>query len=296
MNHEHSASTPMPTIASDSGDPGLTIIIPANNEEAYLARCLGALMASEPVGAPVQVLVVANACTDATVDVARSFAPAADRIGWRLEVIDLKTPGKLHALNVGDDLARSAQRLYLDADVLVSPPLIRLIVAELAAAPGACYASGRPWIPKARSAVTRAYARFWEQLPFARSVAPGFGLFAVNAAGRQRWERFPNIISDDTYVRLQFAPHERREVQASYEWPMIEGFVRLVKVRRRQDQGVKEIARKWPEILANEGKPALAWNHLLQLAAREPWGFIVYCAVALAVRSKTGNAQWTRGR
>lgn len=296
MSRVHNAAANVLDEGTGAADPGLTVIIPANNEEAFMARCLEALMASEPAGCPVQVLVVANACTDRTVEVARSFVPAAARLGWTLQVIDLATPGKLHALNVGDDQARGGHRLYLDADVLVSPPLIRLIVAELAAATGACYASGRPRIAPARSAVTRAYARFWEQLPFARSVAPGFGLFAVNPAGRRRWDRFPSIISDDTYVRLQFAPHERREVQASYEWPMIEGFGPLVKVRRRQDHGVKEIALKWPEILGNEGKPALSWRQLLLLAAREPWGFLVYGAVALAVRSKAGNAQWTRGR
>lgn len=292
--HKPMANTLSETTVIDR--TGLTVIIPANNEEAYLARCLDALMASEPADRAVQVLVVANACTDRTVEVARSFEPAAARIGWALQVIDLATPGKLHALNVGDDQARGELRLYLDADVLVSPPLIRLIVAELAAAPGACYASGRPRIAPARSAVTRAYARFWQQLPFARSVAPGFGLFAVNAAGRRRWGQFPSIISDDTYVRLQFAPHERREVQACYEWPMIEGFRRLVKVRRRQDHGVKEIALKWPELFANEGKPALPRGQLLRLAAKEPLGFVVYAAVALAVRSRAGSAQWTRGR
>lgn len=296
MRAVQDASASASAEAAESVGPGLTVIIPANNEEAYLARCLEALMASEPANCPVQVLVVANACTDRTVEVARSFETAAARIGWALQVIDLATPGKLHALNVGDDQARGRLRLYLDADVLVSAPLIRLIVAELATAPGACYASGRPRIAPAQSAVTRAYARFWQQLPFARSVAPGFGLFAVNAAGRRRWDRFPSIISDDTYVRLQFAPHERREVQACYEWPMIEGFRRLVKVRRRQDHGVKEIALKWPEILANEGKAALSRGHLLRLAAKEPWGFLIYVAVALVVRSRAGSAQWTRGR
>ncbi len=61
-------------------------------------------------------------------------------------------------------------------------------------------------IPPARSALTRAYARFWQRLPFNRTVAPGYGLYAVNAAGRARWEAFPAIISDDTFVRLQFTP------------------------------------------------------------------------------------------
>lgn len=276
--------------------PVLTIVVPANNEEAYLHHCLQALMASEPTTSPVQVLVIANACTDKTVEVARSFEDNASRLGWTMRIVDLAQPGKLNALNVGDELASGELRMYLDADVVVSPVLVRMVVEALTATSNPLYASGRPQIPDANSMVTRAYARFWQMLPFARSEAPGFGLFAVNAAGRSRWGRFPNIISDDTYVRLLFAPHERQGVSATYQWPMVEGFSRLVKVRRRQDQGVKEIAQKWPELLRNEGKQAPGSRQLLGMAFKEPLGFLVYAAVTLSVRSRQGSTQWTRGR
>lgn len=276
--------------------PNLTIIVPANNEEAYLADCLKALMASEPTDAHVQLLVVANACTDRTVEVARSFEASARGKDWIMHVVDLAEPGKLNALNVGDDMAAGDLRLYLDADVLVSPPLVRMLVDALISTPGARYASGKPQVSPAQSWVTRAYARFWQELPFARSEAPGFGVFAVNAAGRSRWGRFPDIISDDTYVRLLFAPRERKGVTATYEWPMVEGFWRLVKVRRRQDEGVREITRKWPALVRNEGKPRLGAAELVRMAAKEPMGFLVYASVAIGVRSRRASQQWTRGR
>jgi glycosyltransferase involved in cell wall biosynthesis len=253
-------------------------------------------MASQPASVPVEVLVVANACTDRTVEVGRSFEAAAARIGWTLRVVDLPEPGKLNALNVGDAMASGDLRLYLDADVKVSPPLVRELADVLSATPEPRYASGRPRVSIAQTAVTRAYARFWQMLPFVRSEAPGFGVFAVNAAGRKRWDRFPAIISDDTYVRLQFSPRERVGVPATYEWPMVEGFSRLVKVRRRQDEGVKEIARKWPALLDNEGKSPLGMGQLVALALAEPLGFMVYAAVTLAVKSRKGTSQWTRGR
>ena len=275
---------------------GLSIIIPANNEEAYLANCLTALIASAPTEVPVQILIVANACTDRTVEVARSFKSPAQRIGWSLEVLDLVQPGKLNALNIADEVATGDLRLYLDADVLVSPSLVRMLVDALTSTTNPLYVSGKPVVSEAQSMVTRAYARFWQMLPFACSEAPGFGVFAVNAAGRARWGRFPDIISDDTFVRLQFAPRERVGVCADYQWPMVEGFSRLVKVRRRQDEGVKEIARKWPALFDNEGKPAPSRIELLSMAIREPFGFAVYAAVALAVRSKKGSSHWTRGR
>lgn len=274
----------------------LSVILPASNEEDWIGPCLDALFASDPPGMAAEVIVVANACRDGTVAAARARAAAAQAAGWRLEVLDLAHPGKLNALNTGDAAAGGAIRVYLDADVVVSPPLMAQIARALADAPGAAYASGTPLVAPARSAVTRAYARFWMRLPFARSAAPGFGLFAVNAAGRTRWEAFPDIISDDTYVRLLFAPTERIGLPATYSWPMVEGFRRLVRVRRRQDAGVAEIAARWPELLANEGKTRLGAAGVLRLALADPAGFATYAAVSLAVKLGPRSRGWVRGR
>ena len=191
-------------------------------------------------------------------------------------------------------VATAAMRVYLDADVLVSTGLIGQLIAALAVDQPR-YATGTARIPKADSAVTRAYARFWQKLPFAQSTAPGYGLFAVNAAGRALWSQFPAIISDDTFVRLQFQPHGRVQVPAVYDWPMIEGFAALTRVRRRQDAGVTEINRLYPGLLDREAKPPLCAKRLLWLAGTDPIGFATYAAVSVAVRMKRGTG-WTRGR
>ncbi|WP_415233330.1 glycosyltransferase family 2 protein [Pseudorhodobacter sp.] len=273
----------------------LSVILPASNEAGYIGPCLAALLASDPVPGGAEVIVVANGCRDDTAAHARSYAAAAQAAGWRLTVIERPVGDKIGALNAGDAVARGAMRAYLDADVIVSPALIAQLVQALAvAAPR--YASGRVEIPAAKSAITRAYARFWLSLPFAKSVAPGYGLFAVNAAGRARWGEFPAIISDDTFVRLQFSPAERIGCTAIYRWPMIEGFSALVRVRRRQNAGVAQIAALFPGILAREGKPRLGFSGLLRCARAEPMGFAAYAAVSLAVKARRGGEDWTRGR
>lgn len=277
--------------------PVLSVILPASNEEAWLGDCLTALLASEPVPGGAEAIVVANGCRDGTAALARGFAETAATAGWRLEVIERAEGDKIGALNAGDRAAGGRIRAYLDADVVVSPPLMAQLVHALLAAPGPAYASGRAVIPRPESAITRAYARLWQRLPFAQSAAPGYGLFAVNAAGRARWGEFPRIISDDTFVRLQFAPGERIGLPASYRWPMVEGWSRLVRVRRRQDAGVAEIAGRWPDLLSNEGKPGLGLSGAARLALSDPWGFAVYAGVSVAVRLRRGrNAGWTRGR
>jgi len=276
-------------------NPGLSVIIPASNEEGYIGRCLAALFASDPVPGGGEAVVVANGCRDRTAAVAAGFSAAARTAGWGLQVLELPQGGKPGALNAGDRVATGPLRAYLDADVVVSAPLMAQIAAALAV-PTPTYAAGTAVIPRARSAVTRAYARFWQNLPFAQSVAGGYGLFAVNAAGRARWSGFPAIISDDTFVRLQFTPDERVQVPARYDWPMIEGFGALTRVRRRQDAGVAEIARLHPGLLDREGKPPLGPARLAGLALRDPAGFATYAAVSLAVRLRRGDAGFTRGR
>lgn len=294
------ARTPEPEAALP---PTLSVIIPANNEEGYIGACLSALIASDfgagtETGAAREIIVAANGCTDATVPLARRHIPAAEAAGWTLLVLDIPAPGKLGALNLADRAARGTARVYLDADIIVSPPLIAGLRAALDR-PEPTYASGRLTIPRARSWITRAYSRVWLRVPFMTDCVPGCGVFAVNAAGRARWGDFPAIIADDTFVRLSFAPHERVAVAAPFSFPMIEGFSPLVRVRRRQDAGVTEVAARFPALMANEDKPAFGPARLARLAASDPVGLAVYLAVAAAVRLGRGRGRhqaWSRGR
>lgn len=279
----------------------LSIILPANNEEAWIGPCLEALLAQDRPAAAlggVELIVAANACTDATVARVEAFRAAFEAAGWRLVVLDLATPGKLNALNAGDAAAcPGSARLYLDADVLCSPPLLGQI-ADALAGPAPRYVSGRLELAPARSFATRHFGRLWRNLPFMRTNVPGAGLFAVNAAGRTRWGDFPPIISDDGFVRLCFAPEERQSVAASYVWPLVEGFWPLVRVRRRQDAGSRELAEKYPDLLKNESKPPLKPADYLRLFVSQPLDFAVYVTVILMVRFGPGRKDraWRRGR
>lgn len=279
-------------------EPEISVILPAHNEAEYLSACLAALLQSDTGGTAAEVLVIANACTDSTAQVARGFGETAQAAGWGFEVIETATPGKLNALNLGDAQASGAMRAYLDADVVVSPDLLGQLVSALRSdAPR--YASGTPIVAPAHSAMTRGFARIWQRLPFVTQGVPGFGIFAVNAAGRARWETFPDdIISDDTFVRLSFAPSERVRVPATYSWPMVEGLRNLVLVRRRQDEGVREIAERFPDLLVNEETAPLGKGGVMRLAATDPLGFASYALVKLLVKTPYAKSaqRWARGR
>ena len=273
-----------------------SILIPAHNEVGYIEPCLEALLASDTTGAEAEVVVMANGCTDDTVAVAQGFAARFAAKGWPLTVLDIEQGGKMGALNRGDDAAAHGARIYVDADVVVSPALMAQL-AEVLDGDGPRYASGGPIVVAQGSAFTRAYARFWESLPFCTDGVPGFGVFAVNADGRKRWGPFPDIISDDTFVRLSFTPQERHRVPATYRWPMIEGAGPLIKVRRRQDIGVAEVKALYPALLGNHDPMPADAPPIWQRAMRDPLGFAAFAIVALAVRMPHAKQErWARGR
>lgn len=275
--------------------PLATVIIPASNEAGYIGICLAAVQGSDgPV--PFETIVVANGCTDDTAAMAWRAAEMHAHPERPVRIIEIPEGGKPGALQRGDEAAQAPTRIYLDADVTVEPGLIPALVDALAGE-DARYASGVPVVTPARSMLTRAYARFWQRLPFVSTGVPGFGLFAVNAAGRARWETWPDIISDDTFARLNFAPSERVQVPHGYNWPLVEGLRPLIRVRKRQDRGVREIAARYPELLRNRDPLPGAVLQKVLAALRDPGGFVVYALVALCVLLPLpGSSGWVRGR
>lgn len=272
----------------------VSVLIPAHDEQDYIGTCLDSLLAQSHGGA-INVIVIANGCRDATALRARGRIADFAARGWDLRVEELVQGGKPLALNHGDACCPEGIRIYLDADIRLSPDLLGGLIAALDR-PEAGYAGGRLVVAPARSALSRHYARFWQKLPFLRQGVSGAGLFAVNAAGRRRWSEFPPVISDDTFARLQFTEAERVLVDLPYSWPIAEGFGPLVRVRRRQDCGVREIARLFPELISRQGHVRPSRMELLRQAAADPTGFAAYAAVALAVRAGQKDQGWSRGR
>lgn len=272
-----------------------SIIIPANNEAVWISTCLEAVLASDRL-AGAQIIVIANGCSDNTAEIAQRYVKLAEAKGWEMQVIDLDIGDKLHALNVGDHQATGDARVYLDADVQVSARVLHQIERALDR-PEPAWASGKLQMAAA-GRISRAYGKFWSRVPFMARSVPGSGLFAVNTAGRARWTEFPNVISDDIFVRLQFAPRERFGVPGTYIWPIAEGWRNLINVRRRQNRGVAEIANRFPHLLKNEDKGRFGKSQLSVLALSHPFGFFVYAVVAAIVRltKDKNDGTWSRGR
>lgn len=179
----------------------MSIVIPAHNEGGVIGRLLRQLVGTGDLDG-LDVIVVANGCTDETATVAASFGPP-------VRVVELRVASKRSALDEGDRLARAFPRIYVDADVELRAEDVRELGAVLRQ-PGVLAAApqrkldltGRPWL-------VRWYYDVWVRLPEVQSGLFGRGVIGVSEEGHERITNLPRVIADDLAASLVFRPTER---------------------------------------------------------------------------------------
>lgn len=256
--------------------PGV-VIVPAHDEERVLPRTLDALLRGLPDD--VRVVVVPNGCSDGTAKVAASFPG--------VEVQEIEEASKTAALNAGDAYAGGYPRVYLDADIRLSGKGLAQVLEALER--GAVAAE-----PVARldssgaSAIVRGYYRVWVALHGREPGDVGCGLYALSSEGRSRFGAFPEVISDDGYVRAHFAPGEIEhvsDVESVVATPRT--LKDLVKIKTRSRLGALQLERQFPDLWASKrraGRSLMSKALGLPLAAW-PW-LPAYIAIQLWVRQR----------
>jgi glycosyltransferase involved in cell wall biosynthesis len=176
----------------------MSVVIPAHNEERVLPRLLASL-----ADARLEIVVVANGCSDATADVARAAG---------VRVVELAEGSKVAALDAGDDAASLFPRAYVDADIEVDASDLLAVADRLRDGPELVASprlrldlSGATW-------PVRAYYAVWEVSSFRRRGHIGSGVYVLSAEGRRRFGAFPPMIGDDRFVQGLFGPGERATV------------------------------------------------------------------------------------
>lgn len=198
-------NNPQTPPTTEAPDFAATLIIPAHNEATVIGQLLDSLP-RQIYGRPLQIIVACNGCSDGTAEVARTR---------NVTVVEVAAASKIAALNAAEEVASAFPRLYIDADIGISPRTIQDVVAALstpgalcAAPPADVQLSGRPWIVKA-------YLSFLRRLSDARGDFVGSGVYALSADGRARFGRFPDLIADDRFVRNRFSRRERIQVETA---------------------------------------------------------------------------------
>lgn len=182
-----------------------TVIIPAYNEEAVIARCLLTLLKDMPPDNLMEVIVAANGCRDMTVEVARTAAP-------HVRIVDLPNGSKTSAINSANAIASHFPRIYLDADVECSYATAIALVEALED-PGAMTAAPAIDMDLDRSDwLVKVYYRVWSKRPYATSGNGGAGCYALSRAGFETIGSFPDIVADDIWIHTRFPKSQKRYV------------------------------------------------------------------------------------
>jgi glycosyltransferase involved in cell wall biosynthesis len=142
-----------------------SVVIPAHNEELLLPRALAAIdRAADQADGAVEVIVVANRCTDATADVARAAGAL---------VVDDDARNIAAVRNIGAAAARGDVLLTVDADSVMAPNTFREVDRILAT--GRVVGGGTKVLPERWSAGILATYAMVEVL--VRVTRLGGGLF-----------------------------------------------------------------------------------------------------------------------
>lgn len=120
----------------------VSILVPARNEEAHIAACVEAAIASR--GVAVEVVVMDDGSTDRTAEIVQAIAARDPRV--RLEAappLPAGWTGKVHACARLAEAARGTHLLFIDADVRLAPDAAAQMAGH-AARSGAAMVTGVP--------------------------------------------------------------------------------------------------------------------------------------------------------
>lgn len=266
-----------------------SVVIPAHNEQMVIARCLRSL-AAQKASADIEVVVVANGCTDETAATAGAFTDLP-----HLTVVDVREPSKSNALNRGDAVATAFPRIYLDADVTLADGALDALIAALDVAEPRIAAPRIRFDLSASSHGVREFFRVYTRLPYVSSGLVGLGVYGMSRAGRARFDAFPSITADDLFAQRVFTPAERRIVDAEFVVTAPRDLLNLLKVRTRVARGNTELRTvtdgpQDADFAATTGGTVSA---LTRLVRREPVHLpaaLFYMVVTLLARARARRA------
>lgn len=281
---------------------GVCVIVPARDEAVALPRCLESLLRQD-YRQPMRVIVADNGSTDDTVGVAERLAGRFEAGGHELLILQIRQGNKCAALNAAEAFALGGCRIYLDADVELSPNCISEVAGALNADSRVAMCGPRMRIARSTAPVTRCYARVWGTMPWVSHDVIGGGFYAVSAAGRRRWGRFPDLLSEDTFVQAQFRRDERQVLPTCYFLVRLpDGLSDLLTVRTRQFSGNRQLATR---VGGEWGRAAFPLRDRIKFLLTRPalWPDLPLYALVntwarwrCRRRQRLGTQIWERGR
>ncbi len=283
----------MPPPDWKKGSPrSIAVIVAAHDEADVIGGRVANLRAQEDPGAPVEIVVVADGCTDETAAVARAAGAT---------VIEQERRGKVAALHAAVAATDGELLVLTDANTRFAPSALRELVAPLAD-PRVGIAAGDLRYEDAKEAAAGGEALYWRYETAIKEAASRCGLLLMGAGGiyavrRSDWplDLAPDL-ADDSYVPLKL--HREGRVHAyvpeAVAWEragakMSEEWRRRVRMVAQDVRVAQALSFGWPNrntAFALVSQKALRWCLFplgLCIAAAFPARLVLPAAAGLAL-------------
>lgn len=208
---------------SSCATPSVTVLIPAHNEERWIARKIENTLDLEYPSDQRQILVACDGCTDDTVSIVRRFSDRG------VEVLNYQPrAGKTAILNQAVPQARGEIVLLTDANALLTPNTLLSLVRHFEDADVACVTGEKVCLPTA-GAATKGEGMYWRYEAWIKNSESALGS-CLGSAGqvlaiRKAWFREIPVIGDDFFipmrmliadkVKVRFEPEAKAQIPAA---------------------------------------------------------------------------------
>lgn len=225
------------------------IIIPAHNEERNIGQLL-TLLTQGNWNDHYEIYVCCNGCVDKTEEIVKSFD--------KVNLISTDVPSKINAIRLVESYDIGYPRVYVDSDISIDKNSVVKIIDYLSGQEEPYLAVPQPYIDTSMSSLgVKLFYSVWVHTTHCLDDGYGSCVFALNKSARDLFDEFPEIISDDGFVR-GIVPAGNIEVvkgAVSTVSPP-KNLSGLVKIKTRSKLGNYELKRMGYDIYQSvHGKP-----------------------------------------
>lgn len=257
-----------------------TVVVPAHDEERTIVRLLDGLRPPPGREADMAVIVVCNACRDATAARARAAMPQA-------RVLERDQPGKAGAINTGLAMAPWFPVMIVDADVRVDFAALDAVADQLNDGETALAAPRLAVDLSRASRWVRAYYRVWLEQPYVRNDCVGSGIYGLSRDAAEQLGPLPALIADDAWVRRRIPRAGRRSVDrtacgepAAFTITAPANLASLLRIEARRRAGDAQLRA----ILPPPPDDVTSLGSLARTRTASPVDRLIYAAIKLAGR------------
>lgn len=160
-----------------AGEPSVSVIITAYNEEQHLRKKLQNTLALDYPSEKLEIIVASDCSNDGTDEIVRGFAAQGVRLYRQSERL-----GKTAAQNSAVELASAEIILFSDATTLYQPDVLRMMIPSFADSSVGCVAGRLIYVDAAQSSVGHGARSYWNYEKFLKKHESNVGSL-IGASG-----------------------------------------------------------------------------------------------------------------